>query len=71
MNYPDSQSICIHFKSIEHKQIPLKKNIIRAEVIIGGYYLKTISIDPPRTLIITIDEFDYKVWNIFTLGKCA
>jgi len=59
-NYPDNDSICVHFKSVEHAKCPIKKKIVRAEVIIAGYYFKTISVNPPKTLFVSFDQFDFK-----------
>jgi len=59
-DFPDSDSICVHYISTEHPQIEHKKSIVRAEIIIAGYFLKTISVNPPRTLVVTLDQFDYK-----------
>jgi len=56
--FPDNDSICVHYKSVEHKDVPIKSSVVRAEVIIAGYYLKTLS--PNRTLFVTFDQFDFK-----------
>ncbi len=60
-NFPNEESVCIHFKSVDHKDIPYKKKVVRAETIISGYYLSTISINPPRTRFISVSQTDIKV----------
>jgi len=71
-NFPDKDSICIHYRSVEHEKAPRKKSIVRAEVIIAGYYFKTISVNPPKTMFVTFDQFDFK-GNVpkFVINKFA
>jgi hypothetical protein len=45
-NFPDEDTHCIHFKSIEHKDCPLIKNKVRANTIISGYFIRTESTNP-------------------------
>jgi hypothetical protein len=45
-NFPDEDTHCIHFKSIEHKNCPLVKNKVRANTIISGYFIRTESTNP-------------------------
>lgn len=60
-NFPDEKSHCIHFKSVDHNDVPYKKKVVRAETIISGYYMSTMSIDPPKTRLISVSQTDIKV----------
>lgn len=46
--FPNEDSISIHYKSVDHKDIPYRDYVIRAKTIISGYYLSTISVNPPK-----------------------
>ncbi len=59
-DFPTSESVIIHFKSITHKLAPEYPNFVRAETIISGYYIKTISLNPLRTLVGIITQTDIK-----------
>lgn len=45
-DFPNKDSHCIHFKSIEHKDCPLVKKKVRANTIISGYFIRTESTNP-------------------------
>ena len=57
------KNMLVYNKSIEDPKYPAKGNPIRAEMIIGGMYLKEIS--EKETSIILINNFDLKI----TTGK--
>jgi glutaredoxin-related protein len=58
--FPDENSTILHFKSIDHKNCPVKKNVIRAETILSGYFIKKISDNPPKTFLSIISQNDIK-----------
>lgn len=58
--FPDKSSTILHFKSVDHKDCPIYKNVIRAETIISGYYIKTLSVNPPKTFLSIISQNDVK-----------
>lgn len=39
-DYPEPQCIMMHFVSIEHPAMPVKRKVIRAETVISGYVLR-------------------------------
>jgi hypothetical protein len=59
-NFPDDNSVILHFKSVEHHLCPLKNNCVRANTIISGYYIQTISANPLRTRISGITQTDVR-----------
>jgi hypothetical protein len=59
-NFPTDDSIMIHFNSVEHSSCPVNNKYIRAETIISGYHIKTISIDPLKTSFSAIVHNDPK-----------
>ena len=63
-NYNDNpQNFCKVFRSTTNSKYPVKEKPIRAEMIIGGMYLKEVN--PNQTLIYMINNFDLKM----TTGK--
>ena len=56
-------NMLIYQRSTTNSKYPVKKEPIRAEMIIGGMYLKEVS--PKETLIYMINNFDLKI----TTGK--
>ena len=63
-NYNDNpQNFLQVYRSTTHSKYPVKEKPIRAEMIIGGMYLKEVS--PNQTLIYMINNFDLKM----TTGK--
>lgn len=59
-DFPDVSSTILHFKSVNNKNCPVYKNIVRAETIISGYYIKTISVNPHKTFLSIISQNDIK-----------
>ncbi len=59
-NIPDPDSVVIHFKSIKHDLAPEYPKLIRAETIISGYYIKRISSNPMRILLVIVTQTDIK-----------
>lgn len=59
-DFPKKGVTYMHFKSIEHKDKPPVKGIIRAETIISGYVLEQIEDDPPTTRLTVISQNDIK-----------
>ena len=59
-DFPDKNSVIIHFKSVEHKLAPEFKKFVRAETIISGYYIQTVSLNPPVILLSIVSQTDIK-----------
>jgi hypothetical protein len=59
-NFPDENSVIIHFKSIDHPLAPEYPKFVRANTVISGYFIKTISISPPRTFLAIISQTDIR-----------
>lgn len=59
-NFQDDDSILFYFKSVTHPSCPVNKKYIRAEAVLSGYYMKTISTSPERTLFYGIVHNDIK-----------
>ena len=57
------QNMLVCQTSTTHPKYPVKEKPIRAEMIIGGIYLKEVS--PQETLLFLINNFDLKI----TTGK--
>lgn len=57
-DFPDNNSVMIHFKSVEHPMAPLRNKFVRAVTIISGYFIQTISVNPPKVLISIISQTD-------------
>ena len=59
-NFPDENAVILHFKSIENNLCPVKSNFIRANTIISGYFIQTISTNPLRTRLSGITQTDVR-----------
>ena len=59
----DPKNMLVYQRSITNSKYPVQEKPIRAEMIIGGIYLKEIS--PSETLIYLVNNFDLKI----TTGK--
>jgi hypothetical protein len=59
-NFPTENSVMLHFKSIEHPKCPVKSSCIRANTIISGYYIETISSNPVKTRLSGITQTDIR-----------
>lgn len=74
-DFPDKDSHCIHFKSIEHAKCPLVKKNVRANTIISGYYIRTESLDPKRCHLSIIAQTDVggkiPTWIVNKLSQSA
>jgi hypothetical protein len=57
-DYPEQNTIIMHFKSMEHPAMPVRKKIIRADTIISGYILRPIS--ESRCSLTIISQNDVK-----------
>lgn len=74
-DFPDKNSVCIHFKSIDHPLCPLYKKIVRAHTYISGYFIKTESLNPPRCTVHIISQTDVKgkipIWIVNKVSQSA
>lgn len=59
-NFPTPESTIINFKSVVHKLAPEYPKFVRADTIISGYFIKTLSLNPVKTLISIISQTDIK-----------
>lgn len=59
-DFPTKESIILHFKSVDHHLCPEKPKFVRAETVISGYFIKTISLNPIKTLVSIISQTDIK-----------
>lgn len=50
----------LHFKSAEHNLCPETPKFVRANTIISGYYIHTISTNPLKTMVSIISQTDIK-----------
>lgn len=51
---------CQAYEAVEHENCPEVKDLVRAEVIIGGFVVKELSSDPPSCLVTYITRVDLK-----------
>ena len=74
-DFPESSSHILHFKSVDHPLCPVKPKFVRAETLISGYFIKTINVFPPRTLISIISQTNIKgmipAWLVNQVAKSA
>ena len=74
-NFPTDDSIVITFKSVTHEKCPVYKKYVRAETIISGYYIQTISLNPPKTHLGIISQNDIKgnipAWLVNSVAQKA
>jgi hypothetical protein len=68
VDFPEKDSIMIHYRSVPNNKMPIKNKIIRGEIIISGYLIKTISYNPPKSFLLIISQTDIKV-NILILNN--
>jgi hypothetical protein len=65
----------IHFKSVTSQLCPPKPKTVRANTIISGYFIKTISLKPVRTLIGIVSQTDIggsiPTWIVNSLSQKA
>lgn len=59
-DFPDASSHVIHFKSVETPKCPEYKKYVRAHTNISGYFIKTVSLNPLRTLLVIVAQNDLK-----------
>mmetsp|Transcript_4056 Transcript_4056/g.3392 ORF Transcript_4056/g.3392 Transcript_4056/m.3392 type:complete len:170 (+) Transcript_4056:1240-1749(+) len=59
-DYPTKGISYMHFKSIEHPEVPVYKGTIRADTIISGYVIEQIQDNPPITKLTIISQNDIK-----------
>lgn len=59
-DFPDKNSVCIHFNSVDHPDCPLQKKIVRAHTYISGYFIKTESHKPLRCSVHIVSQTDVK-----------
>ena len=59
-DFPEKNSVCMHFKSVIHPAAPEMKKVIRGEIIISGYYIRTLSVKPQRTFLSIITQSNIK-----------
>lgn len=69
-DYPEPHDIMMHFVSIDHPSMPIKKKVIRAETLISGYVLRPRG---PKTCTLTIiSQNDVKgLIPKIIVNKCA
>jgi hypothetical protein len=60
IDFPEKNSICLHFKSVEHPKMPENKKVVRGEIIISGYYIRSSIEDPESSLLTIISQSDIK-----------
>lgn len=74
-DFPDTDSCILHFKSVEHKLCPPKPKFIRADTIISGYFIKTLSTSPLKTQVSIITQIDIKgsipAWVVNSVSQKA
>jgi hypothetical protein len=74
-NFPDNYSNILHFKSVEHDLCPKKPKFIRAETLISGYFIKTLSVSPVKTMVSIVSQTDIKgmipAWLVNRVSKSA
>lgn len=74
-DFPDSDSTILHFKSVEHKLCPAKPKFIRADTVISGYFIKTLSTSPMKTLVSIISQTDIRgaipTWLVNSVAQKA
>lgn len=51
---------CQAYEAVEHENCPEVKDLVRAEVIIGGFVVKELSSEPPSCLVTYITRVDLK-----------
>ena len=61
----NSKILLIHYKSVEHKNFPENKNIIRGNFIIGGYYFQEINQKLTKSQWANLENFN------ITMGETA
>lgn len=59
--FPNKDSLIIHFKSAVNAKAPETDKFIRANTIISGYYIETVSYDPPVAKMSIITQTDIRV----------
>jgi hypothetical protein len=55
--FPDSHSILMHFKSVNHDSCPVQNDPVRATTIISGYFITTDP-DSSKSTIRTLSQTD-------------
>lgn len=61
-DFPEQDSHILHLKSVEHHKCPEKRKKVRANIIISGYFIKTLSYNPPKTFLSIVSQTDIKVY---------
>jgi hypothetical protein len=60
LGFPEKDSICMHYRSIPHPAVPPVKKVIRGEILISGYFIKTVCTNPPKSFLTIISQTDIK-----------
>ncbi|CAG9332240.1 unnamed protein product [Blepharisma stoltei] len=55
-NYPEPNTIMLHFISMEHPMMPPRKGVIRAETLISGYIIRPMTQRSCKVTIITQND---------------
>ncbi|CAG9321279.1 unnamed protein product [Blepharisma stoltei] len=55
-NYPEPNTIMLHFISMEHPMMPPRKGVIRAETLISGYVIRPVTQRSCKVTIITQND---------------
>lgn len=59
--YPEKDTLCIYYKSIEHKDCPPKKGFVRAETYLSGFILRDLGRNSCQVSIISQTDIKGKV----------
>lgn len=59
--YPTKDTLCIYYRSQEHKDCPPKKGFIRANTLLSGFILRDIGRDSCQITIISQTDIKGKV----------
>lgn len=55
-DYPENGTIILHFASMEHPDMPPKKNVIRAETLISGYVIRPTGENSCHVMIVSQND---------------
>lgn len=74
-DFPDKNSVCLHFKSVDHPLCPISKKFVRANTYLSGYFIKTESISPQVCSVHIISQTDVKgkipIWLVNKVSQTA
>lgn len=67
-DFPNENSFFVYIRSIDHPNYPLKKKIVRAKIILAGYYFEQI--EAKKCKVAMVNQFDPEVPEMM-LNKMA